>query len=92
MVGDGTRIVDEKIFLMRRIWIILILLMPMLTQAQSLKKANKKSDRGEYELAIARYEKLVKNPKYAGNLILELPKHIGCQIELKRQNLIMKQR
>jgi outer membrane protein OmpA-like peptidoglycan-associated protein len=40
--------------------------MPMLIQAQSLKKANKKSDRGEYELAIARYEKLVKNPKYAG--------------------------
>ena len=51
---------------MSRIWIILILLIPMLTQAQSLKKANKKSDRGEYELAIARYEKMVDNPKYAG--------------------------
>ena len=38
----------------------------MLTQAQSLKKANKKTDRGEYEMAIARYEKLVDNPKYAG--------------------------
>lgn len=38
----------------------------MLIQAQSLKKANKKSDRGEYELAIALYEKLVDNPKYAG--------------------------
>jgi peptidoglycan-associated lipoprotein len=51
---------------MRRIWIVFILLMPLLIQAQSLKKANKQSNRGEYELAIARYEKLIDNPKYAG--------------------------
>ena len=50
---------------MRKIWIIL-LLFPILVQAQGIKKANKQSDRGEYELAIARYEKLKENPKYAG--------------------------
>ena len=51
---------------MKRIWIVLILLTPMLALAQGLKKANKKAGRGEYEEAIARYEKLADNPKYAG--------------------------
>lgn len=51
---------------MRRLLILFILLIPMLAGAQSLKKANKQSNRGEYELAIARYEKLKDNPKYAG--------------------------
>ena len=50
---------------MRKIWIILFLL-PLFVQGQSIKKANKQADRGEYELAIARYEKLKENPKYAG--------------------------
>ncbi len=51
---------------MKRLWILFVFLTPLLLQAQSIKKANKKADRGEYEEAIARYEKLADNPKYAG--------------------------
>ena len=51
---------------MKRVWIILILCIPLLTHAQGVKKANKKINRGEYELAIAHYKKLIKKPKYAG--------------------------
>ena len=68
---------------MKRIWIILILLMPLLTEAQSIKKANKQSDRGEYELAIARYEKLVDNPKYAGESNFKLAEAYRLSNRLK---------
>jgi outer membrane protein OmpA-like peptidoglycan-associated protein len=57
---------DEKIFLMKRIWVILLFVFPLLAEGQSLKKAEKKTLRGEYELAIARYEKSIDKPKYAG--------------------------
>lgn len=45
---------------------ILILLLPTLVFGQGIKKADKNIKRGEYELAISRYEKLKDNPKYAG--------------------------
>jgi len=51
---------------MRRIWFILILMAPVLLQAQSIKKANKQINRGEYEEAIASLVKLADKPKYAG--------------------------
>jgi peptidoglycan-associated lipoprotein len=41
-------------------------MMPVLLQAQSIKKANKQINRGEYEAAIASYQKLADKPKYAG--------------------------
>ncbi|MEN8250034.1 MAG: OmpA family protein [Bacteroidota bacterium] len=49
---------------MKKIWIIALLIIPMGVAAQ-LKKANKKATKGEYEVAIARYEKIKDNPKYA---------------------------
>ena len=55
---------DEEIFLMKRVFIILLLALPILLQAQGIKKADKKAKKGEYEEAIARYKKLAKNDKY----------------------------
>ncbi len=49
---------------MRKYWFILFLLIPLAGYSQ-LKKADKKLKRGEYELAIAAYKKLLDNPKYA---------------------------
>ena len=51
---------------MKRIWIILLISLPYLLVAQGVKKANKKIARGEYEEAIAQYEKLLDKPKLAG--------------------------
>jgi outer membrane protein OmpA-like peptidoglycan-associated protein len=76
--------VDEKIFLMKRIWIIIILLSPLLMQAQSLKKANKQLNRGEYEVAIASYKKLAKSPKYVGEANFKLAEAYRLSNRLKQ--------
>lgn len=48
---------------MRKFWIILLLIIPVVVSAQ-IKKGDKKAKKGEFELAIARYEKVKENPKY----------------------------
>ena len=66
MAPSCAGIVDETIFLMKRVLIILFVFAPLLMFAQSTKKADKKLKRGEYQEAIERYEKLLEKPKYAG--------------------------
>lgn len=57
---------------MKRVYIISLLLLPFIAYSQGIKKANKKLTRGEYEEAIARYEKLLDNPKYTGEANFEI--------------------